>query len=83
MLYADYYKMTKSKMLLFLMWMVVMFLHCGAKIFKPGTTIEIECPNAVLKQFTSMRTYALVLTNAQKSMEIKIYVTKSSKSINS
>lgn len=70
-------------MLCFLLWIAMMILQGEAKIFKPGTTIEIECPNAVLKQFTSMRTYALVLTNAQKSMEIKIYITKSSKSINS
>lgn len=26
------------------------------------------------KQITSMRTYALILNNAQKNMEIKIYI---------
>jgi hypothetical protein len=43
-----------------------------AKTIRSGTAFEIECPIGI-KEIPNIRTYALVLNNAQKNMEINIY----------
>lgn len=59
---------------------LVLVAACGELTkgrYKSGTYFELECPTVAIKQTSSMRTYALVLSNAQKNMEISVYVNKS------
>jgi hypothetical protein len=50
---------------------IIIILQTAGKAIKSGTVFELECPFGV-KDIPNMRTYALVLNNAQKNMEITI-----------
>ena len=39
---------------------------------KPGDTFELECPGSVKYSVHNVRTYAVVLINAQRNMEITL-----------
>jgi hypothetical protein len=76
--------MIKYIALLISFWLVEIAISTqkNSKTLKSGTTFELECPMIAFKQLTSMRTYALILNNAQKNMEIKIYIKSKKKTHN-
>lgn len=39
---------------------------------KPGATFEIECPFKGIKNINNIRTYAIVLNNGHKNVEVNV-----------
>lgn len=58
----------KPGMFIFILLIIILTIGVSDKPIKSGTVFEIECPFKGLKKIPNIRTYALVLNNAQKNM---------------
>lgn len=52
--------------------LLVGLTYIQAKAIKPGATFEIECPFEGTKNINNIRTYAIVLNNGHKNVEVVV-----------
>jgi hypothetical protein len=62
------YLLFKPRMFLFIIIIIILTVGVSVKPIRSGTVFEIECPFKGVKKIPNIRTYGLVLNNAQKNM---------------